>query len=298
MVLRSLKRIQRRLLTQRRVPKTDVTFSASTLIDNVLKLVQVFSIIFAGLWGLKEFYAFQDRTNALTLKQQELSVRQSELNLQQADVLKEQQSLTLENTRLTIEGQRLSNRLSETRLSQGSDPRFSILLSHEVVDYQKYDDGTHLYYVTVGVSVKNTSDQQLEVTACTFSIYLGTRLDEDLKTGEIAYFNGPPSMFEKPRPGPVKWKKVSAIARNWNSAGESWLMRSGFFKKDDILSGGCSGSAPAGDSLSYREAFVVRALPTEVFDYSTDLLFANFGFTRWRNGGGLLGYESNQNPKP
>jgi hypothetical protein len=186
--------------------------ATAIMLDNLQKLLGLIAMVVGAIWVVKEFYAFQRSNQEWTLRQQELTAQQTELSnkqaaltLQQADVVKEQMNLTLETSKLEINSKKLSIESATRNITAAKDTRYSFILSNHFLSLSNYDDGTHLYSVTVGVDFKNTYDQTLYVKGCLFNTFFahqplsGISAYETEGTVEEGRISGPSSPLEERR---------------------------------------------------------------------------------------------------
>jgi hypothetical protein len=266
--------------------------AASAFVENFQKLVQVAAIVLGGLWALKEFYNFQERTNALTLEQQKLNVDQARLNAQQADIQREQQKLSVESARLAIRHQELSIALSQRQLKISDDSKFEFDITSVIDELRSYDDGTRLYYATVTLTIQNKSDQPLEITACSLATFFGDLPESEIGLGEAVHTNSPIFGTDARPEGRIKWSRLTSTGMYWRdnaSNGRSWLTQSSFgLRPSQLRSGGCAGRPTAGSAHDYSEAIVFRAKPSNWFGYAVNIYSSESSFERWRSRGVYL----------
>lgn len=244
----------------------------SVLIDNIQKIVKVFAIVIAVVWALKEFYNFQDRTNAQTLELQKLNVEQAKLIAEQASIQREE--------KLLGQLQRIDPVTNQRTLRNLTDSKYGSELSIQMEQQRRFADGTYLYYVNPSLVVRNMSDEPLEISACTLQMFLGTLPTEPVKPREALVANPPPIGTLPALPGAVAWSQLSLTARvlattSYKANAQGFLKQNQGVAEDDpkVGEGGCTGHVPAQGSLTYAEVLLVRARPEDWVGASLLLYF-------------------------
>jgi len=263
----------------------------SVLIDNAQKIVQVLAIVIAAVWALKEFYNFQDRTNALALELKKLNVEQAKLNAEQASIQREE--------KLLGQLQRINVVANQRTLRNPTDLKYGTELSIQLEQQKRFADGTYLYYVNPSLVVRNTSDESLEVSACTFQMFVGTLPSEPVRPREALVANPPPIGLLPALPGEVVWSHLSLTARvlattSHRTNARAFLKQNQGMAEDDpkVGEGGCTGHIPAQGSWTYAEILLVRARPEDWVGASLLLYFGKINKTAGDSAFESLGFGS------
>ena len=99
----------------------------------------------------------------------------------------------------------------------------------------------------------------------------------------------------------MDWQLIkSTAALSYEKSDPEFIQLSRFYKDgDEIKTGACTGVISPGDTLLYREYFIIRAKPTDSVGFSVDLKFDNekIGW-RWESTSDLFSVAAkNQNDK-
>lgn len=121
-------------------------------LDQLLKIVQLASILIAAAWALLQYFSFRKENQLFILAQQELSIEAAQIGLVAAEYSAEQASIDLNKSK----NQRLSGEIT-----------FEVELKKEL------EDGRFLYDVLFGLAVTNQSDREFEVSYEVTEYFLG-----------------------------------------------------------------------------------------------------------------------------
>lgn len=242
-------------------------------IDSVLKLIQVFAIVGAAVWGLHEYTSFRREHDQLLLEQSRFAVEQQ-------GILKQQQALALDMAKVQLKSEKMRGELTQVELSSAKSPRLELTNSLDVFEIGRTTVGFGIYEALLEVNAKNISKEALEVTFEVIEYYVGTVSGLSTDTPSITPLNSPSTVFDSPKPGIIKWSRVgfsaSALKTSTYADYKEVLSSAGIDPDKTAPDGRLTGLLRPGEITLFRHSYFVHA-PTDAFVAFTVSLGINGG---------------------